>query len=114
MAAKDPRLYLIHIREGCERILDYTAGLGAQWADTPLLVDAVCRNLEIIGEAAAKLDPAFRQAHPEIPWRKIIDTRNILIHAYDQVNPVLLGGIVEGDVPGLLAAVTRLIDDPSH
>jgi uncharacterized protein len=36
-AAKDPRLYLIHIRECCERILDYTAGLQAQWVDTPLL-----------------------------------------------------------------------------
>ena len=79
----------------------------------PLLVDAVCRNLEIIGEAASKLDPAFKQAHPELPWRSIIDTRNILIHAYDQINPAVLGGIVERDIPELLAAVRRLLEADS-
>ncbi len=110
MPVKDPRLYLIHIRECCERILNYTAGLGPHWTDTPLLVDAVCRNLEIIGEAAAKLDPHFRQAHPEVPWRQVIDTRNILIHAYDQVKPALLSGIVERDIPLLLVAVGRLLE----
>jgi len=94
-----------------EWILDYTAGLDNRWTEVSLILDGVSRNLEIIGEAAAKLDPAFRQAHPEVPWRNIIDTRNILIHAYDQVKPVLLGGIVERDIPELLAAVRRLLDE---
>jgi hypothetical protein len=47
--------------------------------------DAVCRNLEIIGEAARRFDDAFRVAHAEIPWRAMTDVRNILIHAYDRV-----------------------------
>jgi uncharacterized protein with HEPN domain len=111
MADKDPEFYLIHLRECCERILAYTAELGARWAESPLVVDAVCRNLEIIGEAASKLDPPFRQAHSEIPWRSIIDTRNILIHSYDQVNPGVLGGIVERDIPQLLAAVLRYLEE---
>ncbi len=114
MADKDPRFYLIHIRESCERILHYTAGPGPRWPESPLLVDAVCRNLEIIGEAAGKLVPDFRQAHPEVLWRSIIDTRNILIHAYDQVNPAVLGGIVERDIPRLLAAVLRLLEEGSR
>ena len=78
-----------------------------------MVLDAVCRNLEILGEAAAKLDSAFRQAHPEIPWRSIIDTRNILIHAYDQVKPPVLCGIVERDIPDLLVAVRRLLGEPA-
>ena len=53
MPAKDPRLYLIHIRECCERILDYTGGIESTWPSVPVVHDAVCRNLEIIGEAAA-------------------------------------------------------------
>ena len=52
MAAKDPNLYLLHIREACERVLGYTAELGARWPESPLVLDAVCRNLEIMGEAA--------------------------------------------------------------
>jgi uncharacterized protein with HEPN domain len=101
MAARDPLFYLVHIRECCERILSYTKNLGTAWPGSPMVVDAVCRNLEIIGEAASKLDPEFRQAHGEIPWRNIIGTRNLLIHAYDQVDPAILGGIVERDIPEL-------------
>ena len=36
MTARDPQLYLLHIRECCERILDYTAGLGTRWTDVSL------------------------------------------------------------------------------
>jgi uncharacterized protein with HEPN domain len=81
MAAKDPRFYLLHILECCERILNYTKDLGAQWAASPVVLDAVCRNLEIIGEAASKLDLEFRQVHVGVPWRSIINTRNLSIHA---------------------------------
>jgi len=41
---------------------------------------AVERRIEIIGEAAGRVSPACREAHPEIPWRKIIAQRNILGH----------------------------------
>jgi uncharacterized protein with HEPN domain len=105
MPAKDPQFYLVHIRDCCTRIQEYTAGHGAEWMATPMILDAVCRNLEIIGEAASKLDESYRKAHPEIPWRSIIDARNILIHAYDQIQPHLLEDIVNRDVPDLLATV---------
>jgi uncharacterized protein with HEPN domain len=109
MGVKDPRFYLVHIGECCERILSYTRDLGAEWPGSPVVVDAVCRNLEIIGEAASKLDPEFRQIHEDIPWRSIINTRNLLIHAYDQVNPAVLGDIVERDIPELARAVERML-----
>jgi uncharacterized protein with HEPN domain len=56
------------------------------------------------------LDVAFREAHPNVPWRSIIDTRNILVHAYEQVKPGLLCGMVERDIPELLAAVRQLLE----
>jgi len=40
---------------------------------------AVERRLEIIGEAARNVSPAFRAAHSEIPWRRIIGLRNVLV-----------------------------------
>ncbi|SRR6266699_47608 len=112
MPSKDPRFYLVHIRECCERILSYTKDLGTEWPSSPLVVDAVCRNLEIIGEAASKLDAEFRQSHPEVLWRSIINTRNLLIHAYDQVNPAILGDVVERDIPELARAVERMLGEP--
>ena len=68
MPAKDPLLYLIHIRECCERILDYTGGIETTWPSVPVVQDAVCRNLEIIGEAARRFDDAYRLAHAEFPF----------------------------------------------
>jgi len=111
MPAKDPRLYLIHIRECCERILDYTGGIESTWPSVPVVHDAVCRNLEIIGEAARRFDDAFRVAHAEIPWRAMTDVRNILIHAYDRVAAEILVDIVRQDIPPLLASVRRILGE---
>jgi uncharacterized protein with HEPN domain len=46
--------------------------------------NAVIRSLEVIGEAAGKVSPAFRAAQPDIPWREIIGMRHRLIHGYDE------------------------------
>jgi len=51
MDTPDPRVYLLHIRDCCQRILEF-AGLRDQPAvPSYILLDAVCRNLEILGEA---------------------------------------------------------------
>ena len=47
-----------------------------------LIVDAVIRNLEIIGEAAKNIPEKIRNKYVEILWRKMISLRNILIHEY--------------------------------
>ena len=51
-----------------------------------MLRAAVERNLEIIGEAGRRLSEELRQEYPEIPWRKIIALRNVLIHEYDDID----------------------------
>jgi uncharacterized protein with HEPN domain len=73
--------------------------------------DAVCRNPEIIGEAARRFDDAFREAHAEIPWRAMTDVRNILIHAYDRVAGEILVDIVRRDIPPLLASVNGVLGE---
>jgi uncharacterized protein with HEPN domain len=73
----------MHIRDSCRRIAEYTITGGDNWTSQPLIMDAVCRNITIIGEAARKLDDSFHRAHPEIPWSGIIGARNIVMHAYE-------------------------------
>ena len=51
----DPALYLIHIRDCCEKIIEYSAASNGEWMTNKMATDAICRNLEIIGEAANKL-----------------------------------------------------------
>ena len=98
MPGKDPRLYLIHIRDSCGRILEFTRGIESTWPTIPIVHDAVCRNLEIIGEAARRFDDTFRAAHPKIPWRAKTGVRNILIHTYDRVSTEILADIVRRDI----------------
>jgi len=55
-----------------------------------MLLRAIERSVEIIGEAARRVSVTFTEAHPEIPWRKIIGQRNILAHEYGQIDHTLL------------------------
>jgi uncharacterized protein with HEPN domain len=66
---KGPPLYLIHIRDCCEKIIEYSSASDGDWMTNKMATDAICRNLEIIGEAANKLGEEFLAAHPGIPWR---------------------------------------------
>ena len=106
---KDVWITLTHIQACIDKILAYTAGVEGDWRDAPMVVDAVCRNLEIIGEAANRLDRGFRAAHPAVPWRKIIGARNILIHGYEMVERDILHDIVERDLVTLRAQIGVLL-----
>jgi len=51
---------------------------------------------------------AVRAAHPEVPWRLIIATRNRLIHSYLGIDNDTLWSIVDANVPALLVNLRGL------
>jgi uncharacterized protein with HEPN domain len=110
MHAKDPCIYLMHIRDACQSVLSYYALLHGPAVPDQVVLDAVCRRLEIIGEASRKISPEFRQQYPEIPWREMGGLRNVLIHDYEGTDPEVIWGIVANHIPRLLAAVATLLD----
>ena len=109
MPVPDPRIYLLHILDCCERISECAILRDDGSVPPRILLDAVCRNLEVIGEASRKIGAEFRAAHPEIPWREMNDLRNVLIHNYEGADPALVWGIVDREIPGVLAAVHHLV-----
>ena len=76
--------------------------------------DATLRNLELIGEAATHIPEGVRAAHPEIPWRMIIATRNKLIHGYLGIDNDTLWSIIQDDVPEMLPMLKSLKTDSTH
>jgi uncharacterized protein with HEPN domain len=100
MAAHDPLVYLLHMRDACERLTDCSVLRDAGTVPAWILLDAVCRNLEVLGEASRKVGSEFRAAHSAIPWREMNDLRNVLIHNYDVADADLIWGIVESEFPG--------------
>jgi uncharacterized protein with HEPN domain len=80
---RDTSVYFEDILTAAARIASYIEGLdrGSFGAD-PKTVDAVVRNLEIIGEAVKQVPASAGEAGPDVPWAKIAGLRDILIHAY--------------------------------
>jgi uncharacterized protein with HEPN domain len=68
----------------------------------------VIRNLEVIGEAAKRLSEVTRQARPEVPWAKIVGTRDRLIHGYFSVDLEIVWEIVESELPKLRSQIAGL------
>ena len=106
---KDPRVYLAHILECIEKVQRFTAEGKSRFLRDVMVQDAVVRNLEVIGEAAKRIEDACRTAHPEIPWRTLGGMRDVLIHQYEGVDPEKVWAIVEQDLPPLKQAIAALL-----
>ena len=71
---------------------------------------AVTRALEVVGEAARHVPPAVRRRYPDVPWRKIIGMRNIVIHDYPAVNLEVIWLAIRQDLPPLRATLARMLE----
>lgn len=107
--SKDPRVYLAHILECIEKIERFTADGEGRFRQDAMVQDAVLRNFEVIGEAAKRLDNAYRSAHPGIPWRALAGLRDVLIHQYEGVDLERVWAIVEEGLPDLKRAIVDLL-----
>ena len=72
-----------------------------EFAKDQMMIDAIVRNLEIIGEAAKNMPDGIKKKYPQIEWRKIAGLRNILIHEYYGVDLEVLWDIVKNKIPVL-------------
>lgn len=94
-----------------EKVLAYTNGLDQQaFGASGLVYDATLRNLELIGEAATHVPDDARAAHPQVPWRLVVATRNRLVHGYLGIDNDTLWSIVVSDVPALLPKLRAVKD----
>jgi len=113
MISEQAAKYLWDARRAAERIARFTAGRGFEgYLADEMVRSAVERQFEIIGEAFAglrRVDPDLAASIPDLP--RIVAFRNVLIHGYATVDDRLVWGVVEGDLPGLLAGLARLLGE---
>ncbi|GLI38519.1 DUF86 domain-containing protein [Geobacter hydrogenophilus] len=101
---------LVDIIEAAHLAQSFLAGIDRDNFDSNLLVQsAVVRQIEVMGEATKRLSETFRSDHPQVPWRKIAGMRDILIHAYDHVDPDEVWNAVTVAMPGLLGQLELLL-----
>lgn len=71
--------------------------------DSDRMFQAACKRFIVgVGEAASNVSGAFKEARPEIPWRQIVGTHNILVHGYAQIDLDILWDIIEVNLPELI------------
>ena len=91
MSKRDTLLLLDDMFQSAQKIKRYTKDLDFDsFLSDDKTMDAVVRNFEIIGEAANRIDPDFRDENPEIEWIRIRGFRNRIVHDYFGIFRVFL------------------------
>ena len=105
--------FLRDMLDATTRIARFISGkTGDDFEKDDLLRSAVERQIEIIGEAARRISPEFRESHSEIPWRPVIAQRHILAHEYGEVQHDLIWRVATVHVPALRVQLIALQTEP--
>ena len=110
------RLYVQDMIEFAAKVLSYTGGMDRETliADERTY-DAVLRNIELVGQAAAHVPDRVRDAHPEIEWRRRVVPRNRVAHGYVGIDNDVVWDVVQTDIPDLLPKLRCLLASaPDH
>lgn len=109
--SRDLRLFLEDIVHACDKIGRYTVGMTLEkFAKDEKVVDAVARNLEVIGEATKRLPDDLRQRFPDVQWRKMAGLRDVIVHDYFGIDIPLIWDIVQRDVPIARLKVAAILE----
>ena len=107
---KEDSIFLKHILEEIEKIENSLSGVSEmKFKNNVDYVDMTVRRIEIIGEAAKNLSKSLVNGHPEVEWKKIIGTRDKIIHGYFDVSVKLIWEIVEKDIPELKRHIKSIL-----
>ena len=110
MPKRNPRLLLEDILMAIGKIERYVRGLDeAGFLGDDKTVDAVIRNLEIIGEASRQLPEEYRSTHGDIPWQKMAGLRNRIVHDYIGIDQQMLWHIIQNEITPLKADIQSLL-----
>lgn len=110
MYKRTEKEFVFDILIACERILKYTDGMDFEtFSKDEKTIDAVVRNIEIIGEAVKNLSREFTEKYQEVEWKEIAKTRDKIIHFYFGVNLSIIWDIVTVDIPELKQKLENII-----
>ncbi len=99
-----------HMIEAAQAAIGFASGRQApDLGSDRMLLFALVRAIEVIGEAAGKVSEDLRRSSPQIPWAMIVSMRNRLIHAYFDIDHEILWKTVMNELPALLPRLQALL-----
>lgn len=113
MPSREWRFRIEDMLEAIDRVSRYTEGWSKeQFEADEKTVDAVIRNLIVVGEAARHVDDEVWLRFPDIPWKKLRALRNVVVHEYFGVDPEILWETLQQDLPPLVPLLRRMVQPP--
>lgn len=102
--------YLLDMVVAGRSVVRFVEGRGLeQYLSDELLRAGVERKVEIIGEAARNVSMEFQDAHPEVPWQKIVAQRHVLAHEYGAIRHADLWRVATVHVPAMIELIEKLL-----
>lgn len=100
-----------HIFDECVFVLLHTESKTFDAVtDDKVLMRALERSIEIIGEASKKIDDEFKSLYPHIEWKKMAGTRDHLIHNYIGIDYEIFWDIIQNKIPDLHLFVKEILE----
>ena len=115
MPPRDWTIRLEDMVEAGEKTLRYTQGMPNLQAFrlNEMAVDAVIRNVQIIGEAARHIPEEVQTRYPGVDWVGMRGMRNILVHQYGAVRLDVVWHVVQNDIPAALPRLREILERES-
>jgi len=112
MKNRSIKLFLNDIIEAIRRIQEYTKNISSDdFKKNNLVIDAVIRNLEIIGEASTHLPENIRKLYSKLPWSSIVGLKNIAIHKYFKIDLDIIWNILIKDIPEAKKTISIMLNN---
>lgn len=87
MSPKNERIYIQHMIDNSNKAINFITDISREdFNNDEKLRLALTHLLQIIGEAARRISPEFRNNHPQIPWKEIVGMRSKVVHDYLNVD----------------------------
>jgi uncharacterized protein with HEPN domain len=112
MSDKDPLIFLKHILENISKIESFSKNIvkKEELSKNELKKYAIIRAIEVIGESVKNLPSSLKDKYPDVSWKEIVGTRDILIHQYFGVDLNIVWDIIKKDLPELKEKIKKILD----
>lgn len=107
---RDDRVLLLDMLLAAREAVAFANGLTfAEFQHDRMAQLAILKVVETVGEAASRVSAETRNAHPEVPWSRIVGMRNRLVHGYFDINLMRVWNTVKQDMPHLILQLECLV-----
>jgi len=110
--SRDFLIYLEDIIDAIEKIEKYTQNIDFnKFSKNDMVIDAVIRNFEVIGEATKKIPAEIKEKYPEVEWKEAMGFRNVLIHDYFGIDIEAVWDTLQKNLPTFKKHILNVFKD---